>query len=58
MKRALAYAGIALAVPPSVLLLARAGYHLKERNYCLCALYIAALAIWGYVFARYLGRQL
>lgn len=56
MKHALTYAGIALAVPPSVLLCGRMIYHLRAGNYRLGCLYAIGIALWAYDSISYLER--
>lgn len=56
MTRALTYLGIAMAVPPSVLMTGRMIYHVKAGNSVLACLYLVGLCIWAYDSINYLER--
>lgn len=56
MTRALTYLGIALAVPPSVLMTGRMIYHIRAGNYLLSCLYGIGIALWAYDSISYLER--
>lgn len=56
MTRALTYAAIILAVPPSVLMAGRMLHHVRAGNCVLACLYLLAIAVWAYVSISYLER--